>query len=84
MEYAIVMLATGALCIGCFFVGAKVGQKVSKGEEVTLPNVNPFEAYQRHRAKQEAQAEQDKYNTIMQNIEAYDGTGNGQKDVPRG
>lgn len=84
MEYAIIMLATGALCIGCFFVGAKVGQTVSKGEEVKLPTVNPFEAYQHHRAKQEAQAEQSRIDTIMRNIENYDGTGNGQEDVPRG
>lgn len=84
MEYAIVMLATGALCIGCFFVGAKVVQKVSKGEEIPLPTINPMEAYRQHQAKQEAQAEQNKYDILMQNIEVYDGTGNGQKDVPRG
>lgn len=84
MDYAILMLATGALCIGCFFVGAKVGQKVSKGEEVTLPTVNPFEVYQQHRAKQESQEKQDRLDTIMRNIENYDGTSRGQEDVPRG
>ena len=84
MEYAIVMLATGAVCIGCFFVGAKVGQMTSKGEEITLPTLNPFEAYRRQEARQEAQAEQDRINTIMRNIENYDGTSNGQEDVPRG
>ena len=84
MDYAIVMLATGALCIGCFFVGARVGQKVSKGEEVTLPTINPMEAYRQHTAKQEAQAEQNRIDTILRNIENYDGTSRGQEDVPRG
>lgn len=88
MEYAIVMLATGALCIGCFFVGAKVGQKVSKGEEIKMPTIDPVEAvreaYQRHEARQEARTEQKKYDTILENIENYNGTPSGQKDVPRG
>ena len=84
MEYAIIMLATGALCIGCFFVGAKVGQTVSKGEDIKMPTVNPLEAYRQHQSKQEAQAEQSRIDTIMRNIENYDGTGNGQEDVPRG
>lgn len=78
------ILAVGALCIVCFFVGAKVGQTVSKGEDIKLPNVNPLEAIRQHEAKKEAETEQDKINTILQNIESYDGTAYGQKDVPRG
>ena len=84
MEYALFMLATGAVCIGCFFVGAKVGQKVVKGEEIQMPTVNPLEAYRQHREKQELQMEQDKMNVVLQNIENYDGTSRGQQDVPRG
>jgi hypothetical protein len=76
-------LTVGALCIGCFLIGAKVGQTVSRGESIELPSVNPFEAYRQHEAKKQAQMEQDKFDTIMQNIEAYDGTGNNQKDVGR-
>jgi hypothetical protein len=76
-------LTVGALCIGCFLIGAKVGQTVSKGETLELPSVDPFEAYRKHEARKEAQAEQDRIDTIMQNIENYDGTGNNQKDVGR-
>jgi hypothetical protein len=76
-------LTVGALCIGCFLIGAKVGQTVSKGETLELPSVNPFEAYRKHEAKKEAQAEQERIDTIMQNIENYDGTGANQKDVGR-
>lgn len=78
---ALLILATGALCIVCFALGAKVGQTVSKGEEIKLPTVNPFEAYREHEEKKQARMEQDKLNTIMQNIEKYDGTSAGQEDV---
>lgn len=76
-----VMAASNILC---FMIGAKVGQQVAKGEEVKLPSVNPLEAYREHQNKKEAEMEQDRIDTILQNIESYDGTPNGQKDVPRG
>ena len=40
----LLVVAVGAMCIGCFLVGAKVGQTVSKGEKIELPTVNPIEA----------------------------------------
>lgn len=85
MEIALIMTATalvvGALCIGCFLVGAKVGQTVSKGEDIQTPTINPLKAYREHEQRKEAEKEQNRMETIMQNIEAYDGTGEGQKDV---
>ena len=80
----LLVLAVGAMCIGCFLIGAKVGQTVSKGEEITLPTVNPLKAYREHEARKQAEMEQNRLDTIMQNIEAYDGTGEGQREVPRG
>jgi hypothetical protein len=74
----------GATNILCFAIGAKVGQTVSKGEEITLPSVNPVEAIRKHEAKKEAEFEQSKIDAILQNIDNYDGTGYGQKDVPGG
>ena len=81
MEIALV-LAVGAMCIVCFLVGAKVGQTVSKGEDIKLPTVNPIEAYREHENKKNARAEQERLDAIMRNIEAYDGTGNRQEDLP--
>lgn len=80
---ALTLLAMGAVNILCFMVGAKVGQAVHKGEEVKLPTVNPLEAYKEHRAKVEAEMEQNRLDILMQNIDAYDGTGAGQQEVPR-
>lgn len=76
-------LTVGALCIGCFLIGAKVGQTVSKGEVLELPSVNPLEAIRKCEAMKEAQMEQNRIDTIMRNIENYDGTANNQEDVGR-
>lgn len=78
---AITILATGFVCAACFLLGAKVGQAVSKGERVELPN--PVEAIEKHKTKRRAEQEMDKMNTILQNIESYDGTSVGQRDVPK-
>jgi hypothetical protein len=75
-------LAVGALNIACFLIGAKVGQKVAKGEEIKLPEVNPMKAIQEQRNRKAAEAEADKVAVILENIENYDGTGAKQKDVP--
>lgn len=76
------ILVLGFINLACFLMGAKVGQTVSKGEEVKLPTVNPIEVYRKHEAKKEAQMEQERIDTIMRNIECFDGTGRGQEDVP--
>ena len=77
------ILVVGALCIACFFVGAKVGQQVSKGETVELPKVDPLKPIREFGDRKEAEREQERYNTILENIDRYDGTSSGQKDIPR-
>ena len=78
----IMVLTVGALCIGCFLIGASVGQKVTKGEDIKLPTVNPIQAIKENRDKKQAEMEQHKFDTILQNIDKYDGTTKGQEDVP--
>lgn len=75
------LLGITALNIVCFCVGAKIGQKIVKGEEIKAPEIaftNPLDTY---RKKKATEAEQNRIETIMQNIEAYNGTSAGQKDV---
>jgi uncharacterized protein YneF (UPF0154 family) len=69
--------------IACFLIGAKVGQKVVKGEEVQLPTINPMEIIREQQERKEQQRVQDKVEAIMRNIDNYDGTANGQEEVPR-
>lgn len=78
----LLLLVMGAVNIACFLIGAKIGQKTAKGEDIKLPTVNPLELVQEHREKRAAQEERDKVETILRNIESYDGTGYGQEDVP--
>ena len=81
MEIILTILVVGTLNVACFFVGAKVGQKVVKGEEIELPSLNPMTAYREAQDRKQAEREAEKLDTIMQNIETYDGTSAGQKDV---
>jgi hypothetical protein len=73
------------LNIVCFFIGARVGQKVANNKELNLPN--PIKAIkediQAYEETKEAIKEQERLDTIAYNIDAYDGTSIGQKEIPR-
>ena len=77
----ILVLTVGALCIACFFVGAKVGQAVKAGEKIELPSVSLPDKKKKD-AERKAKEEADRYAIIAANIDRYDGTGAGQIDVP--
>lgn len=81
MTEIILAAVVGMLCIGSFFVGALVGQTVSNGEKIKTPEITMPTPIKDYRKKKQAEAEQNKIDTIMQNIEAYNGTSAGQKDV---
>ena len=83
MEVLIILVA-GAMNVACFIIGAKVGQVVSNGKPIELPSANPLKAIRERQDRKEAEREQEKYETILRNIESYDGTGAHQEDVPRG
>lgn len=78
----VLLLAIASLSnIACFFIGAKVGQTVSKGETIETPTVNPMEVYRKNQAQKEADRKRERYDTILRNIDKYDGTGYGQEEV---
>lgn len=81
METIILMLLVGILILLAFLVGARTAQKACKGEEIKLPNINPIKAVEEHREKVEFKEEQEAYNTMLENINNYDGTALGQKDI---
>lgn len=78
----LLVLVIGALCIVCFFIGAKVGQKVNKGETLEVPNLNPVKVFEEYKESKEAKFEQERNKIISDNIDAYDGTSIGQKKLP--
>ena len=78
----VLLLAIASLTnIACFVIGAKVGQKVMKGESIETPSVNPMKAYREHRAQKEAEEEKNKIDIILRNIDSYNGTDYGQEEV---
>ena len=77
------ILVVGTLNIVCFLIGAKVGQTVSKGKDIDVPTINPVKAYHEHLDRKEQEKEQKIVDALLHNIDNYDGTPNGQKDVPR-
>ena len=45
----LLLAVMGITNILCFVIGARVGQKVTKGEPVELPTVNPMKAVKKGR-----------------------------------
>lgn len=85
METIILIISIGIMNILCFFIGAKIGQKVIKGEEIKAPDIsklNPMNIQKKREEKYEVEKEKNKLETILRNIERYDGTDAGQEDVP--
>ena len=80
IEIIILIVSIGAINILCFLIGAKTGQRVVKGEDVTLPNINPVKAVETYKEDKRQKKEEENMNINLENIENYDGTGIGQKD----
>lgn len=80
----LIIFAVCAANILCFYIGARIGQKIIRDEDVTLPN--PIEAIQeqmqQQRERRENQRVEERLDIILQNVESYDGTGWGQREVP--
>lgn len=84
METTLLVVAVTVGNIACFYLGAKVGQKVVKGEEIkapNLPSINPLSAYREHKERQEVEKEKEKLDKILENLDRYDGTSDGQKNI---
>lgn len=79
----ITMLITTLICVSCFYFGAKIGQKITNNHELKLPNINPVNIVKEHIEKREEKKEINKLQVMSDNIDNYDGTGLGQKDIPR-
>lgn len=89
MEYVIIsivaVLFVSGLNILSFFIGAKVGQKVVQGEEIEIPHpIKEIREDIREREEERAtKKEQELFETLAHNIDVYDGTGLGQKEIPK-
>lgn len=79
---ALALAIMGAVNIVCFVVGAKVGQSVKAGEKIEVAALpvatGPAKS---HKEIKEARKEQEKLSILLQNIENYDGSSIGQREV---
>lgn len=81
METIILVMLMGGMNLLAFLIGARVGQKVVNNEPVELPTINPLTLYKEHKDKEEMSKEQEKLNTMLDNINNYDGSSANQKDI---
>ena len=82
IEAIILCTIFGVFIIVSYSLGLKNGQRLSKNEEVILPNVNPVKVVTEEIEKHEEKKKQQAYEIMMSNIDNYDGTGLGQQDIP--
>lgn len=71
IETILLIALISALNIVCFFVGAKIGQKVVRNEPIKAPTLNPIKAYQEHIEQKEFNDELDKLEKTLANIDNY-------------
>lgn len=74
--------------VGCFILvaytlGLKNGQKLKNNEEIKLPEMNPVKVIKNEIENYEEKKKQEINEINMFNIDNYDGTGLGQRDIPR-
>ena len=81
-ESIILCTIFGVFILVAYSLGLKNGQRISKNEEVVVPNVNPIKVITEEKEKYEEKKKQEAYEIMMSNIDNYDGTGLGQKDIP--
>lgn len=65
----------------CLIVGVKVGQKAYRGEDIKMKLPNPVEKVKTFKESQETEKEREAVETMLYNIDVYDGTGLGQRDI---
>lgn len=82
MEIILAVIVGGMVAYIGYFLGFKIGLVMRDGEESKKPIVKPMKVAKVNKEEQEAaEAEKRKLDTIIENIENYDGTSFGQKDV---
>lgn len=82
METIALLFLFGIFIILSYTLGLKNGQKLKNNEEIKIPEINPVKIVRNEIETSKQKKKQDAYDTMMANIDNYDGTGLGQKDIP--
>lgn len=78
------LVVFGIFIMSSFVIGVILGQKLNRNEKIEVNPVKAIEDYKEEREyKKEIQQEQTKLDIMLENIDNYDGTGIGQKNIPK-
>lgn len=82
MQTVLIIMTTGFICLLSFYMGLNANNK----EPIKIPTINPIKRYQEHKEeKKETRREKLEREILeinIENINNYDGTSLGQKDIP--
>ena len=74
----------GVFILLSFVIGVRIGQKVNNDEPIRLNPIRAIDEYKEEKeVKRQIKEAESKLNVMFDNIDTYDGTGLGQKDIPR-
>ena len=82
MDIMLMITAVWLMNLGSFFLGAKVCKMGNRDEESKAPSVSPLKAFREREVRKQAEHEQSRLDAILRNVEGYNGTANGQEDIP--
>lgn len=72
----------GVFILLSFVIGVRIGQKVNNNEPIEL---NPVKVYKDYKEEEESKRQlkfsEEVMNTMLENIDNYNGTAEGQKDI---
>lgn len=84
IEITIISLVSIILIFVAFIVGLHYGSKVKNNEPINLPVKAIKEHIEDSKASKRQEQERLVEETLLHNIDVYDGTSFGQQDIPRG
>lgn len=81
METILLFFLFGIFIIISYTLGLKNGQRLKNNKEIELPEVNPLKLIKNEINNFEERKKQVAFENMISNIDNYDGTGLGQKDI---
>ena len=81
LETIVLCTVFGVFILLSYTLGLRNGQKLSKNEEVKMPEINPITIVNNEKQKYEERKKQDALEVMLDNIENYDPSGIGQNDI---
>ena len=79
METLLLIAVVSGMNLLCFLAGARIRQKVDRGEDLKI--VSPAEVVQQREKQKQEDREMAILEAQLQNIDIYDGTSKGQKEI---